>query len=157
MIDWPGEQAQSRDSRGDRLAFKPLPPRPDSHAGRDHRSANRLTIHTETPSDRPKRHALAIQPDRLRLLVDVKPKAATRSVSTTEVSSHGCSVDAVSVGKLQNPDAGLIVSDQAVDLGGSEKSLNRLDFADHRPSTVPDRAVRSAPGLPVDSPVPALD
>jgi hypothetical protein len=66
-------------------------------------------------------------------------------------------VDAVPVGKLQNPDADLIVSDQAVDLGGSEKSSDRLDFADHRPSTVLDRAACRAPGLPVDSPVPAPD
>lgn len=66
-------------------------------------------------------------------------------------------VDAIPIGKLQDPNSGLIVSDQAVDLGGSEKSLNRLDFADHRPSRVPNRAVCRVPGPTVDPSIPALD
>lgn len=74
-----------------------------------------------------------------------------------EVREDGGAVDAVLLRQLQDARTGLVVGDQVIDLGGGEKSLNRLDSPHDGAPMVSRGSILGPVGAPVDPTVQASD
>lgn len=127
------------------------------HPGIDERYSHSLAVHAHLPPDGSHRHATPRQTNGLGLFVIAEPGTTPGYVPASEVCEDGGAVDAVLLRQLQNARPGLVVGDQVVDLGGGEKSLNRLDSPHDRAAMVPRGGILEPVGDPVDPTVQAPD
>ena len=133
--------------------------RPAVHndASFDQRCAYGLAVYTHPTSDRPHRDSRSCEAHSLGPLVEAKPGAAARHVATAEVGEHRGAVDAIPFGQGLDTHPGQVVTDKLVHLGGSEKSLSRLDSPHDWPPIVPRSATLGSCGHLVDAPQQAVD
>lgn len=111
-----------------------------------------FALNTHPTTDGPHRDARSGEAHSLRLLVKAEPWSATRHVATAEVGEHRGAVDAIPFGQGLDTHPGQVVTDKLVHLGGSEKSLSRLDSPHDRPPIVPRSATLGSCGHLVDTP-----
>ncbi len=156
---------RSADGRGQRSAagtaaqvpFPLLCLRVDDEPRLNERHTHCLAVNTHPPTDGPHRDAGAGEAHSLRLLVEAEPRSTARHVAPTEVGEHRGAVDAIPFGQGLDTHPPQVVTDKLVHLGGSEKSLSRLDSPHDGPPIVPRSATLGSCGHLVDAPQQAVD
>lgn len=132
-------------------------PAVDDEPRLNERHTHCLAVNTHPPADGPHRDAGAGEAHSLRLLVEAEPRSTARHVAPTEVGEHRGAVDAIPFGQGLDTHPRQVVTDKLVHLGGSEKSLSRLDSPHDGPPIVPRSATLGSCGHLVDAPQQAVD